>query len=65
MKKRTTQTTNRNRQRTSARDRQASLILAATSLFARKGFTGTTTKEIAKAAGVSEALVTPQSWQKK
>ena len=41
----------------SARDRQASLIVAAASLFAAKGFNGTTTKEIAKAAGVSEALV--------
>jgi AcrR family transcriptional regulator len=33
------------------------LIAAAASLFADKGFNGTTTKEIAKAAGVSEALV--------
>src|SRR4249919_2227737 len=56
MKKRTTQTTN-GRPRASARDRQASLIVAAASLFAAKGFNGTTTKEIAKAAGVSEALV--------
>jgi AcrR family transcriptional regulator len=43
--------------RTSSRQRQASLIAAAASLFARKGFNGTTTKEIARAAGVSEALV--------
>lgn len=43
--------------RTSSRERQASLIAAAASLFARKGFNGTTTKEIAKAAGISEALV--------
>lgn len=43
--------------RTSSIERQASLIAAAASLFARKGFNGTTTKEIAKAAGVSEALV--------
>src|ERR1044071_8247899 len=57
MKKPAKQTTNGNGQRTSARDRQASLILAAASLFAGKGFNGTTTKEIAKAAGVSEALV--------
>jgi AcrR family transcriptional regulator len=57
MKMRTTQTTNGNGQRASARDRQASLIAAAASLFAAKGFNGTTTKEIAKAAGVSEALV--------
>ena len=43
--------------RTPGRDRQASLISSAASLFAAKGFKGTTTKEIAKAAGVSEALV--------
>ena len=55
MKKRTIQTTNG--PRASALDRQASLIVAAASLFAAKGFNGTTTKEIAKAAGVSEALV--------
>lgn len=33
------------------------LIAAAMPLFARKGFAGTTTKEIARAAGVSEALL--------
>lgn len=43
--------------RSSGQERQASLISAAASLFAAKGFNGTTTKEIAKAAGVSEALV--------
>ncbi len=43
--------------RTSGHERQASLISAATSLFAANGFTGTTTKQIAKAAGVSEALL--------
>ena len=43
--------------RPSSIERHASLIAAAASLFARKGFNGTTTKEIAKAAGVSEALV--------
>jgi AcrR family transcriptional regulator len=57
MKKHTEQITNGNGQRVPARDRQASLIVAAASLFAAKGFNGTTTKEIAKAAGVSEALV--------
>ena len=41
--------------RTPGRDRQASLISSAASLFAAKGFKGTTTKEIAKAAGVCEA----------
>ncbi|OQW31305.1 MAG: hypothetical protein A4E19_20255 [Nitrospira sp. SG-bin1] len=43
--------------RTSGPERQASLISAATSLFAANGFTGTTTKQIAQAAGVSEALL--------
>ncbi|UVT15341.1 MAG: TetR/AcrR family transcriptional regulator [Nitrospira sp.] len=43
--------------RTSGHERQASLISAAAALFAANGFTGTTTKEIAKAAGVSEALL--------
>ena len=57
MKKRPPQATRRNGQRASAYDRQASLIAAAAALFAAKGFNGTTTKEIAKAAHVSEALV--------
>jgi AcrR family transcriptional regulator len=43
--------------RTSARQRHASIISAATALFAAKGFNGTTTKEIAQTAGISEALV--------
>ncbi len=43
--------------RITSQERQASLIAAAASLFAAKGFNGTTTKEIAKSAGVSEALV--------
>ncbi|HXZ25578.1 MAG TPA: TetR/AcrR family transcriptional regulator [Nitrospiria bacterium] len=49
--------TTRNGNRASARERQASIILTAASLFAAKGFSGTTTKEIAKTAGVSEALL--------
>ena len=57
MKKRAAQGMGKNAQRASAGDRQVSLIAAAASLFAAKGFNGTTTKEIAKAAGVSEALV--------
>lgn len=57
MARRIIQTTNGNKHRASARDRQASLISLAASLFAKKGFSGTTTKEIAKVAGVSEALV--------
>src|SRR3990172_8894732 len=43
--------------RSSSQERQASLITAAASLFAAKGFKGTTTKEIAKATRVSEALL--------
>jgi AcrR family transcriptional regulator len=41
----------------SGRERQAGIIAAAAALFAARGFTGTTTKEIAKAARCSEALV--------
>ena len=43
--------------RNPGQDRQASLISSAAALFAAKGFKGTTTKAIARAAGVSEALV--------
>src|SRR4026208_2428831 len=43
--------------RSTSQQRQAGLIAAAASLFAAKGFNGTTTKEIAKAAGAREALV--------
>jgi len=45
------------RLRPSSKERQAGLIAAAAALFAEKGFNGTTTREIAKAAGVSEGLV--------
>lgn len=38
-------------------ERREQLIRIAISLFARKGFNGTTTKEIAAAAGVAEALI--------
>ena len=43
--------------KTSGHQRQASLISTAASLFATNGFRGTTTKQIALAAGVSEALL--------
>jgi len=43
--------------RLSAEDRRRQIVRAAITLFARKGFEGTTTKEIAQAAGVSEALI--------
>jgi AcrR family transcriptional regulator len=38
-------------------ERRAAIIAAAVPLFARKGFTGTTTREIAEAANISEALL--------
>src|SRR5579859_1713508 len=38
-------------------ERRRGIVEAAVPLFARKGFAGTTTKEIAEAARVSEALV--------
>ena len=43
--------------KSSGRDRQASIITAAASLFAKNGFNGTTTREIARTAGISEALL--------
>ncbi len=41
----------------SAEDRRRQLLEVAIDLFARKGFDGTTTKEIAAAAGVTEAII--------
>jgi TetR/AcrR family transcriptional regulator, transcriptional repressor of aconitase len=43
--------------RLDAAERRAAIVRAALPLFARKGFATTTTKEIAGAAGVSEALI--------
>ena len=43
--------------RLSRMERHASIIAAAASLFAVNGFKGTTTREIAKTAGISEALL--------
>jgi AcrR family transcriptional regulator len=43
--------------RYSARERKASILAAATALFAAKGFAGTTTKGIARSLGISETLV--------
>ena len=43
--------------RLSADERRLSILLAAVPLFAAKGFNGTTTREIARAARVSEALL--------
>jgi len=50
-------TTSPRSSRVSGLERQANLIGTAASLFASNGFEGTTTKAIAKAAGVSEALL--------
>src|SRR5947209_375494 len=38
-------------------ERRSAIVEAAVPLFAQKGFAGTTTREIAEAAGISEALV--------
>jgi AcrR family transcriptional regulator len=43
--------------RMNAEDRKLQILQVAVSLFSQKGFGGTTTKEIAQAAGVSEAMV--------
>jgi AcrR family transcriptional regulator len=40
-----------------ARDRKVAIVEAALPLFARKGFAETTTRELARAAGVSEPLL--------
>src|SRR5436190_19433217 len=38
-------------------ERHKAIVTAAVPLFARKGFAGTTTRELAEAAGISEALL--------
>src|SRR5213594_2691880 len=43
--------------RMTAEDRRLQILRVAVSLFSQRGFGGTTTKEIAQAAGVSEAMV--------
>jgi AcrR family transcriptional regulator len=43
--------------RMSAEDRRLQIVAIAAELFSRKGFSGTTTKEIAEGAGVSEAII--------
>ena len=43
--------------RMSAEDRQHQLLDVALAVFSRKGFKGATTKEIARAAGVTEAVI--------
>lgn len=43
--------------RLSATDRRQQILEVAAGMFARKGFQGTTTREIAEEAGVTEALL--------
>ena len=43
--------------RISAPDRKRQILAIATSLFARQGFAGTTTRQIANQADVNEALI--------
>lgn len=43
--------------RMSGEERRAQIVRVATRLFAERGFRGTTTREIAQAAGVSEAMI--------
>src|SRR5258708_26493212 len=38
-------------------ERRKTIVAAAVPLFARKGFAGTTTKELAEVAGISEGLL--------
>jgi TetR/AcrR family transcriptional regulator len=38
-------------------ERRKQILRVAIQLFSQRGFSGTTTKEIARAAGVSEAMV--------
>ena len=45
------------KQRMAAEDRKLAIVQAALPLFARKGFAETTTKELARAANVSEPLL--------
>ena len=47
----------RKRIRLSSRERRRAIVAAVQSSFAEKGFDGTTTRELARAAGVSEALL--------
>src|SRR5437868_14146281 len=46
-----------NNGRLPAEERRQSIVDAVRGVFAEKGFDGTTTRELAKAAGVSEALL--------
>ncbi|MEK7313157.1 MAG: TetR/AcrR family transcriptional regulator, partial [Deltaproteobacteria bacterium] len=45
------------KKRISGEERKERIVRAAENLFSKKGFKGTTTKEVAKAAGISEAVI--------
>ncbi len=45
------------KERLSADKRRQQIVEAAVELFSRKGFRGTRTREIAEAAGISEAMI--------
>src|SRR5574337_661459 len=45
------------KERLSAEERRLQIVEAAVDLFSRKGFRGTRTREIAEAAGISEAMI--------
>ncbi len=45
------------KERLSGEERRQQIVEAAVDLFSRKGFRGTTTREIAEAAGISEAMI--------
>lgn len=45
------------RKRLTAEKRKSQIVRLATSLFVKKGFKGTTTREIARKAGISEAVI--------
>lgn len=45
------------KERLSGEERRQRIVEAAVDLFSRKGFRGTTTREIAEAAGISEAMI--------
>ena len=45
------------KQRLAGKERSRAIVAAALGLFARRGFEGTTTRQLARAAGVSEALL--------
>ncbi len=48
---------NLTKKRMTAEERRAQIVEVATFLFAKKGFKGTTTREIAAKAGISEAII--------